>query len=151
MAFAEEETGLQGSRAFVKQLGRDGAGRVHAMITLECLGLGPTRVWVKRSDTRLTRAVLTILTIGNAMKLEVSGVDVDAVGDSDSHPFASAKIPVLDIHSITQETLPLLHTKADKRAAVNDEHHYNSYKLVAALTAWLDTNYDRYQSGRVSN
>lgn len=138
--FAEEETGLNGSKAFVKQLGKDGVGKVQAMLNLECLGLSPTKVWVKRSDVRLVRAVAAI---GKAVNSEVAGVDVGEIGDSDSHPFADKKIPVLDIHSLTQERLPVLHSPADERSAVEDSWHYETYRLVAALSAWIDMSFSR--------
>jgi len=47
-------------------------------------------------------------------------------------------------HSLTQDTLTLLHSEKDVRTAVNDQWHHETYRLVAALAVWLDGHFDRY-------
>ncbi len=49
VAFAEEETGLNGSSRYVKELSKEQRQRVQAFVNLECLGLGSTKVWVHRA------------------------------------------------------------------------------------------------------
>ena len=83
------------------------------MVNLECIGLSPAKVWVKRSDVRLLRIAAAI---AKGVHSELTGVHVDAAGDSDSHPFFDKQIPVLEVHSLTQETLPLLHSAKDVRS-----------------------------------
>ncbi len=61
------------------------------------------------------------------------------VGDDDTHPFFSKKIPVISIHSVTQETWPILHTSKDTAAAVNLNYYYDAYRLVTFYLAYLDT------------
>jgi hypothetical protein len=41
VAFAEEETGLEGSSRYVKEFSKEERLRVRAFVNLECLGLGP--------------------------------------------------------------------------------------------------------------
>ena len=41
---AAEEKGLYGSRTYVKKLGKEGRARTVAMLNLDVLGLGPTKV-----------------------------------------------------------------------------------------------------------
>ncbi|MEI9973001.1 MAG: M28 family peptidase [Ignavibacteriota bacterium] len=53
--FSAEEEGLIGSKAFVSHLKREDAKRIHAMINLECLGLGAPEVWTSRANRALTR------------------------------------------------------------------------------------------------
>jgi Zn-dependent M28 family amino/carboxypeptidase len=53
VAFAEEENGLVGSSRFVKELAKERRARVRAFVNLECLGLGPTNVWVHRATPAL--------------------------------------------------------------------------------------------------
>jgi hypothetical protein len=63
---------------------------------------------------------------------------VDRVGDDDSHPFLNAKIPVITIHSITQDTFSILHTPRDNLKAIHQDEYYAAYRLAAALLAYLD-------------
>ena len=134
-AFASEETGLNGSQAYVRQLGKAGRAQVHAMINLECLGLSTPKVWASRADKRLFRAYAAVV---QALGLPVQGVNVDMVGDDDSHPFLDAHIPVLTIHSVTQETFPILHSPRDQVKAIHPEEYYQSYRVAAVLLAYLD-------------
>jgi hypothetical protein len=135
VGFTDEEKGLVGSRHFVKQLSKEEKRRIRAYINLECFGLAGTKIWMNRSDRELTERLLRI---GGALKLPLGGVDVDQVGDTDSHAFKDAKIPVLDLHSITQETFPLLHTENDTLPAINRDEYYNTYRLLSAFLAYLD-------------
>jgi hypothetical protein len=135
IAFAGEESGLHGSGAYVKQLTADERGRIHAMVNLECLGTSPPKVWATRANQRLLGLYLQ-LTKSTGVKAEAS--NVDDVGDDDSHPFLSARIPVITIHSITQETFPILHTPADNLKAIHPDYYYDAYHLVTNYLALLD-------------
>lgn len=146
IAFAEEETGLRGSTEYVKAAGKERMAKVHAMINMDCLGMTNPKVWYSRSDKRLTGAILSL---AHALGVELGAVDVDQVGDSDSHPFQSRKVPVLDIHSLTPKSLPLLHSRHDVASAVDPKALYDTYKLIGATLVYLDGHFDRYpDSGR---
>jgi hypothetical protein len=105
------------------------------MINLECLGLTPPKVWASRADKRLLSAYAGV---ARSLDIEAVGLNVENVGDDDSHPFLSAKIPVLTIHSTTQETLPILHSKRDQLDAIRPDDYYAAYRLAAAYLAFLD-------------
>lgn len=135
VGFAEEEKGLVGARAFVKDLGKERLPKVKAMINIDCVGMTEPKVWVARSDKQLTRMVGQIAA---AAKIPVSGMNVDNVGNTDSHPFSEKKIPVLDIHSITTETFPILHTNQDSLRAVVMQHYFEAYRLLAATLIYVD-------------
>ena len=70
--------------------------------------------------------------------IPLQGVNVDRVGDDDTHPFLSAHIPVISIHSVTQETWSILHSPRDRMDAINFEDYYAAYKLAAYYLAYLD-------------
>ena len=53
VAFTEEETGLNGSSRYVKELSAEERGRVRAFVNLECLGVGKTNVWASRATPAL--------------------------------------------------------------------------------------------------
>ncbi len=54
------------------------------------------------------------------------------------NPFKDKKIPVISIHSLAQETFPILHSRDDNLSAVHENVYYTSYKLIAFYLALLD-------------
>jgi hypothetical protein len=80
VAFAGEEKGLVGSRFYVNSLTSDQVKKIDAMVNMDTLGLGPTEVWVSRSDQKLVRALNGL---AQALKLPLIGVNVNEIGQSD--------------------------------------------------------------------
>jgi hypothetical protein len=72
------------------------------------------------------------------MKLPIQGLNVDKVGSSDSESFREKKIPSLTLHSVTQETWPILHTPRDTFDVVDIDAYLRTYRLMAAYLAYLD-------------
>lgn len=135
LALAGEEKGLVGSRFYVQSLTEEQAKKIDATVIMDTLGLGPTEVWVSRSDKRLVNAFYGLAQL---LKLPLTGVNVDKVGMSDEEPFIKRKIPVIMIHSLTKETISVLHSSRDNYGAVHFEDYYNSYKLLSGYLAFLD-------------
>jgi len=134
--FTDEEIGLVGSRAYVRQLTREQQRTITAEVNIDSIGLpGAIAIWANRADKRLVNLAANTAI---ALKLMLRGVDVDRVGDSDSHPFKEKNIPVIDFHSITQQTLPLLHSAKDVRGAVDPQTYYDTYRLIATFLGLLD-------------
>ena len=73
-----------------------------------------------------------------ASKLPVSTVNVDKVGTTDSESFARYQIPRITLHSVTEDTLPVLHSPDDMLSAIRMNDFYNSYRLIAEYLAYLD-------------
>jgi Zn-dependent M28 family amino/carboxypeptidase len=70
VAFAGEEKGLVGSKAYVRELGKTHE-QVVAMVNMDTLGLAETEVWVSHADSML----LHLMELAAAtVKLPVSGV-----------------------------------------------------------------------------
>lgn len=136
VGFAGEEQGLFGSREFVRQLGREEIRRIRAMINLECLGAGPPEVWARRANPHLLDAYAAV---ASAVHVEVRGMNVDDLGDDDSHAFLNAGVPVLTMHSLTRETWPILHSKRDTLTAIHPDDYYTTYRLAAAYLVYLDS------------
>jgi hypothetical protein len=65
-------------------------------------------------------------------------MNVDNLGTADSESFARYQIPRITLHSVTQETWPILHSARDKLDAVKMKDYYDSYHLVAAYLTDLD-------------
>ncbi len=139
VGFTDEEKGLVGSEYYVKSLKPEDLARTRAMVNIDSVGLSSTKIWTSRAD----KALLDYLfRAAAALNLPVDGIDVDKVGDSDSHPFARRKIPVIDFHSITQDTLRILHSRYDKLSAISRDDYYATYRLISVYLAYLDSKLD---------
>jgi Zn-dependent M28 family amino/carboxypeptidase len=139
VAFAEEEKGLVGSNKYVGALSKEDRANIAAFVNLECLGLAPSKVWARRSDPDLTRSLFAV---ANSVGTEIGIMNVDRFGDDDTHPFLREHIPVVSIHSVTPETMWVLHTERDKLSAIRPDYYYASYKLAAYYLAYLDVRED---------
>jgi hypothetical protein len=61
-----------------------------------------------KSRSRVGSFDIDTALVARALNLPVDGVNVERVGDSDSHPFAARKLRVIDFHSLIQENLRVL-------------------------------------------
>jgi hypothetical protein len=138
VAFTAEESGLLGSRAFVKELG-DHRNRIKAAVIMDSLGLSDTKIWTSHSDQDLVRIIAAV---AGAANLPIAGVNVDEVGTTDSEPFRQQKIPSITLHSVTQDTLSILHSPSDQMGAVRIDAYYRSYELIQEYLAVLDQKLD---------
>jgi putative aminopeptidase FrvX len=135
IAFAAEEKGLAGSSRYVKELSPEQRAGIRAFINLECLGLAMPKIWVQRSTPMLVQRWAET---ASAAHIPMSGVNVQELADDDTHPFLSKDIPVISIHSVTQETFSILHSKRDTIAAIHPEQYYDSYRVLALYLTYLD-------------
>ena len=117
IAFSGEEKGKVGSKAYVREHGKTHE-QVSAMVNMDTLGLAETEVWVNRGDPKLVQLMELAAA---ALKLPVSGMNVDKVGSTDSESFREKKIPAITIHSLTSATLPILHSAKDRIEAVHKD------------------------------
>jgi Zn-dependent M28 family amino/carboxypeptidase len=133
--FTNEEEGLVGSRFYVHELSKDARQNIRAMVNLDSLGLTPTKMETDRADKQLAQALATMAA---NLKLPLDVVNVHGVGRSDSDSFQDSKIPTINIHSVTTETFPILHTPRDRMNAIHLDDYYNTYLLLRAYLAYLD-------------
>lgn len=135
VGFTGEEHGLIGSAFYAKSLPPDRRAQVQAMVNIDSVGLSPTKVWVSHSDGKL---LALLAAVAKAVQLSVHRVDVEQVGSADSESFAKVKIPRITIHSVTQETLKILHSPDDRLDAIKLDDYYDTYRLMAAYLTFLD-------------
>ena len=136
VGFTAEEEGLVGSTFYARQMTPEQVARTRAVVNLDSLALGPTKLWLNHSDPRLATALATV---AGSMKLPIAVVNADQFGDDDSEPFLKSKIPTLMIHSVTQGTMHILHTSDDSWKAVKLDDYYDTYRLLATYLAYIDT------------
>jgi hypothetical protein len=135
VGFTEEEKGLIGSKFYAARLTREQRARTRAMVNLDTLGLSDTKVWASRADPNLLKALFGV---AGAMQLPLEIVNADRMGKADSESFVEIKIPSITIHSLTEETLPILHTSRDRWEAVRLDDYLRTCRLIAAYLAFLD-------------
>jgi Peptidase family M28 len=136
VGFTGEEKGLLGSKQLVREIDRS---KIVAMVNMDTLGLGETKVWTSHADPTLVR---WLGATANMMKIPVETVNVDKVGSSDSEPFRERKIPAITIHSLTQPTLRILHSPNDTIKQIDFDAYYRTYQLVLGYLRVLDLKLD---------
>ena len=102
---------------------------------MDSLGLTATKFWPHGSTKDLAIAAAAV---AQALQLEFRGVNVDEVGTTDSQVFKDAGIPVLSLHSVTQETWSTVNGGKDVWQAVSWKDYYDSHRLISALLVYLD-------------
>lgn len=135
IAFTDEEKGLIGSTYYVSHLHKEEKKQILAMINFDTLGLAPTEIWLDHGDRALAQHLASVAA---AVKLPVSVMNVEQVGTTDSDPFFNSKIPALTIHSVTQETFPILHTLRDNLSPIKIDDYFDTYRLSALFLSYLD-------------
>ncbi|MBL8222123.1 MAG: M28 family peptidase, partial [Bryobacterales bacterium] len=125
VGFAAEERGRLGSIAYLKALSREDRKQIAAVITMDSLGLTPTKCWPNSSDREL---MLMAARVAHAMQLSFAGVNVDRVGTTDSVTFHSARIPVLSLHSVTQETWETINSSRDVWESLSWKDYYDTHR-----------------------
>jgi Zn-dependent M28 family amino/carboxypeptidase len=136
VGFTGEEEGLLGSAYYVQQLSPDQLSKIEAMINLDTLGLGPTKIWVSQSDPRLVNGLANL---AHSMNLPVAGVNINGFGESDEESFIAQKVCTLTVHSLTLQTAYVLHRPDDNPSAMRFSDYYETYRLLAAYLTLLDT------------
>jgi len=139
ISFCCEEGGLIGSQFFVDGLNKEDAAKISAVVNIDSLGLSPTKLWASKADKHLSQVLLAA---AQTMNLPLSAVNVENVGSADSESFEKLKIPRMTLHSVTQPTLRVLHSPADRIDAIRMSDYYQSYKLIAAFISLLDNTLD---------
>ena len=135
IGFTDEESGLLGSDYYLRKLTKPDMRKIAAMVNMDSLGTGITRVETVRSSKALIDALGDVAV---SVKIRVDIVNVHKVGRSDSDSFQDRNVPTINFHSLTQETYPLLHTARDRMDAIRMDEYYDSYRLIAAYLAYLD-------------
>jgi hypothetical protein len=130
VAFADNGNSPTGAEFFARHLSRSELGRAEAMINVDALGLSPTKVWTAHSDKDLVHALIVMV---YALKLPASQIDIAAVGNTDSDPFATRHIPQITIHSLTQQNV-----STGVTTQFRPNNYYDTYRLLCGYLAYLD-------------
>ena len=135
IGFSGEEQGEIGSHFYVHNLTPEQKSKLEAMVNMDTLGLGPSEVWASRADPGLVQALGAM---AKALNLPLTWVNVERVGSTDSEQFRVEGIPAITIHSLTQQTLSVLHSPNDNLDKIKFDDYYRTYRLIAGFLAYLD-------------
>jgi len=69
-------------------------------------------------------------------------MNVGKAGGADADSFQERHMPTITIHSMTNETWPILHSRRDQMTAMSLTDYYDTYRLIAAYLAYLDATLD---------
>ncbi len=148
VGFTDEEKGLIGSRDYVNRLSKEQRADILLNVNIDSIGLpGPIRVWAGRSDDVLLSSAALV---ADRTKTSIRADVLDKRYDSDAAAFMAWHIPIIDFHSLSQDTLPLLHSKRDIRTALDPNSYYNQYKFLVAYLEYLDTTIEAAQKSSLS-
>ena len=100
VAFTSEEHGLVGSRFYVKELGAERLSKLTAMVNMDSLGMSSTKVATSHADRGLLAALSTV---ARSIQVSLQEVNFDKIGRTDSKNFDERHIPIIDVHSLTQD------------------------------------------------
>jgi hypothetical protein len=139
IAFTGEENGMVGSKSYVSHLSTEQRQNVAAMVNLDTLGLSTTKVWSSHSSKALVGALFSVASSTNS---PLSVMNVDDLAKSDGDSFRSANIPEICVHSVTQDTFKVLHSRSDQMSAVRRNDYYETYRLMASYLAAIDASLD---------
>ena len=132
VGFSDQQKGLRGSKAYAKDAKKD---TVKAMLNIESLGLGPTKIWLDQADRNLVSGVARVAT---SLKVPISGMNLDEGTEVDSQPFKDKSIPSVHVHSITSADAKIPGSEKDNAAALHLDEYGNTYRLLAVYLAFLD-------------
>jgi hypothetical protein len=135
VGFTAEEHHMKGSRFYVKQLKAAEAGKIRAMVNLDCIGAGSTAVWTHHADPQLLTLLYDVAREGRSA---VRNVDFVRSYD-DAAQFRKRRIPTVSIHSLTGDTMHILHSRLDDLPAISPDQYETSYRLVVYYLARLDS------------
>ena len=102
------------------------------MLTIDSIGMGPTKVWVSRSDPS---AVRLLAGVSHSLKLPIAEMNLDGFGESDEEPFFKHKVRTIVIHSLDPENKGVLHSARDNFSAISFKDYIDTYQLLAGYLA----------------
>jgi putative aminopeptidase FrvX len=135
VGFTDQEKGLVGSKAMVKDMSKDDLSHIKAMINIDSIGMTPTKVFTNSADKTLLKELSSV---AHSMTLELKSSNPPGGSQADSEPFASKKVPSLDVNSFAPENGKIMHSSGDILKAVVFQNYADTYKLMAAYLSYVD-------------
>ena len=139
VGFTDEEGGLRGSDFYVKQLNSETLANIRAMVNVDSIGLGSTKIWLTHSDAKLAQMLFGL---AKSIQSPIGIMNADRVGDEDGTSFRTRNVPTVMIHAVTSDTFPVLHSSDDDFKSLRIKDYYETYRLTLIYLAYLDSALD---------
>jgi len=139
VGFTDEEGGLRGSDFYVKQLNSETLANIRAMVNVDSIGLGSTKIWLTHSDAKLAQMLFGL---AKSIQSPIGIMNADRVGDEDGTSFRTRNVPTVMIHAVTSDTFPVLHSSDDDFKSLRIKDYYETYRLTLVYLAYLDSALD---------
>lgn len=133
VAFDQEEIGLLGSAAMVKNIPKENREQYCSMINFDSFGFTVPFVLQNASSPKLTDLAQKL-----AKENKFKMVDAMLDGDSDSSSFKMQKIPAITFSGLDNNWATILHSKNDQIGKINIASVYFGYRFGFAFLAKLD-------------
>jgi Zn-dependent M28 family amino/carboxypeptidase len=134
VAFGNEEKGLYGSSAMVKEIKKEEVPNYCAMVNIDSLGLAPVHAAINMSSSKLIDVTSKI---AKQMKIPFSYAMLPGA-NSDSSSFVGKKIPAISLLGLGNSWREILHTKNDQVNKIDHERVYQGYRLALALLGRIE-------------
>lgn len=130
VCFAYEESGLWGSRSFVKRLEEHGhLDKVKAMVNLECLGVSHPHIWKNGSTPQLAKVAEEV---AEEAGIAITNRTLQGVG-ADSVPFFNAGIPAITFDSLDAPNFGKIHSPLDQLASLSQDSGGEYFRMFEAF------------------
>ena len=116
VAFTAEETGLNGSKHYVKLMKKKKLARPFAHVNIDSIGAAKTEYWIGHAHPVLANRLMLAALREDA---PIGPMKASEVYSDDTEPFRKAKIPTICITSITSQNIQHLHSSRDTLALLN--------------------------------
>jgi len=134
IAFDQEESGLVGSEAFVKQIPKPDRSSYCSMVNLDSFGFTQPEVFREGTSEKMLDAAKEFWT---KMELKIPVMSVPGAG-ADSQSFTKAGIPAITFVGLNDHWQQYLHTSNDQLKYINPESVWMAYRTVLPFIADLD-------------
>jgi hypothetical protein len=133
IGFTDKQKNMRGSTFYVKSLSVEQKSKIKAVISLDSLGLSPTKIQMEGANAGLSAKLAST---AKALNLKVTGLNNKKETYNDAVSFGS-KVPTICVHSLMAGD-GTAGSSRDTTAAVKMSDYYDTYRLMAGYLVFLD-------------
>ena len=134
IAFGGEESGLLGSKAMTRTIGKEQLKQYCAMVNIDSLGMTGLETPSNMSNRKMMAAASDL---AKSLGIKISQSEMEGA-DADSSSFVIKKIPAISIIGISPDWPRVLHTPNDQIARVDARLVSLGYQFAFSLVEKID-------------
>ncbi len=139
IAFAEEESGILGSKAFVRaESAKRTVSDQVAMINIDTVGIGDVNL-----DPRSDKGLRCLASnIAQQLEIDLKNQSLPTT-TSDWEPFNRKGIPFLNLHSLDHRKIEKIHSRMDNLQLLDKQKMEDAWQILINLQKVLDQDWNR--------